>query len=107
MEINSGITKNVLITGYERNHGTSEKCISDKNPKGEYDIYKFWYTEDVEVTKEKYTAYGTIGKYFTIGADAGKQLTAELRNAEYKLGATISGSYGKTGELRVYSISTD
>lgn len=106
MNVSTGFKKEVNIIGYEVNQGRSDKCKSEKNPNGDYYIAKFWYTDEVDTDKETYTAHGNIGRYFTTGRDASEQLIAEFRECG-ELHATIAGTFGKNGELRVYNINTN
>ena len=107
MLLSTGFEKEVIITGYERSQGTSEKCKKENNPNGQYDICKFWFADRADIDKPKYTAKGNIGRYFQLNGNNADELIGELEGAGYELRATIRGSFGKAGELRVNSIDTE
>lgn len=107
MLLSTGFEKEIIITGYERSQGTSEKCKKENNPNGQYDICKFWFADRADIDKPKYTAKGNIGRYFQLSGNNADELIGELEEAEYQLKATIRGSFGKSGELRVNNIDTE
>lgn len=113
MKIETGYNKEVNIIGYKILSGTSEKCKSEKNENGEYQIFTFYYYEidETETNTERVLQNGRIAGEFNLRGNYGARLVEELdRNANecgrIELPATISGEQ-RAGKLYLNSIATN